>query len=201
MSFDTYLSALKSVIEPKTDSTLAIEFFTRLDPALRGRIEILGRDMLPTNRQEMVALAQRVWHGIVQAGEVKQSNRDQDNNRSSTSCSRGTYRGRGRGGFQDRGRGDRNRGSKDFRGRGRGRGTWISYIPREENKYPSGQNDKGESCCFKCGSTQHYVSDCNGSRLVKKEKDNILFRFSKDSTLFRSKDNTPFRLRVQQTYT
>ena len=34
MSFDTYFNVLKSIIEPKTDSTLAIEFFTRLDPTL-----------------------------------------------------------------------------------------------------------------------------------------------------------------------
>ena len=60
VSFDIYLSVLESVIEPKTDFTLAIEFFTRFDLALRGRIEISGRDTLPTNRQEMVALVQYI---------------------------------------------------------------------------------------------------------------------------------------------
>jgi hypothetical protein len=71
ISFDIYLSILKSVIESKTDSTLIIEFFICLDPTLRDRIEISSRDMLSTNHQEMVAFVQCVWYNIVQTGEVK----------------------------------------------------------------------------------------------------------------------------------
>ncbi len=106
MNFDTYFNVLELIIEPKTDSILIIEFFICFNPILRDKIKISGRDMLSMNRQEMVTFVQCVWHGMVQAGEVKQNNRDQDNNHSSTSRSKGTYRDRGRGGFQDCGYGN-----------------------------------------------------------------------------------------------
>ena len=117
----------------------------------------------------MVALAQHVWYDMIKAGEIKQNNKDR-NNDSSTSCPRGAYRGRDRGGFQNRGRGDRGRGRGGFQSRRQDSRT--TYTPWEDNKYPTGHNDKGEPCCYKCGSTLHFVYDCDGSGPVKQEKEN-----------------------------
>ena len=40
----------------------------------------------------------------------------------------------------------------------------TSFWP--ENKYPDSRNDKGELCCYKCGSTVHFAVNCDGSGIV-----------------------------------
>jgi hypothetical protein len=157
VKFDAYLSSLESVMDERPQPVRAMDFFTRLSRRLRARMEMSGRDQFPTTRQEMVAFAQRVWHGLEQSNITRGKDKDirfsKDQPVSSSSF---------------RNRIEKNRGYLGKRGRGGRNGPLASRItdPTRTSKaeeFPTGRNDKGESCCFKCGSTKHFAKTCDGS--------------------------------------
>lgn len=157
MVFDAYLNSLESVMGEQSQVASAMGFFTRLTKPLRAKMEMSGRECFPETRQEMVAFAQRVWHGMKQTGEAKpRKEKDTTNQDTSTTP---TYRPRGgRGGYgRSRGRGGRT-------------GPPGSREGMEErgNKFPTGLNEKGEACCYKCGSTSHFATICDNSGPTEK---------------------------------
>lgn len=56
-----------------------MNFFTRLLLELQTKMELSGRERFLETRREMVSFAQRVWHGMVRAGEVKTRKERSDN--------------------------------------------------------------------------------------------------------------------------
>ncbi|KAM7214370.1 hypothetical protein V8F06_010208 [Rhypophila decipiens] len=164
-TFDAYLSSLESVMGEHSQVSNAMNFFTRLLPELQSKMELSARERFPETRQEMVSFAQRIWHGMVKAGEVKIRKERSDNKKKEDpkDPSQQEHPGQGR---SNRGYGQRGRGGR-ARGRGRGgrsgRGEGSPSSRQTENKFPTGQNDKGEPCCFKCGSTDHFVAKCDNS--------------------------------------
>jgi hypothetical protein len=168
VKFDAYLSSLESVMDERSQPVQAMDFFTRLSRRLRAKMEMSGRDQLPTTRQEMVAFAQRVWHGLEQANVTK--GRD-SNFRSSKDQSLSSFPFRTRveknyGHFGRRGRNsplasritDPTRTTKANKSP-----NGITKFSNGTNKFPTGTNDKGEHCCFQCGSTKHFAKTCDGS--------------------------------------
>ena len=104
-----------------------------------------GMNPLPQTRQEMVALATRMWEGMKndersKQKEAKMSSSPRDNSTSST------YRGKK----------DRPHETIDQKGGGKTgkwpRGTSNKSSPKE---FASGKNEKGERICYRCGSTKH----------------------------------------------
>ncbi|KAM7189115.1 hypothetical protein V8F33_010236 [Rhypophila sp. PSN 637] len=166
-TFDAYLSSLESVMGERSQISNAMNFFTRLLPELQTKMELSGRERFPETRREMVSFAQRVWHGMVRAGEVKTRREKNDNNKKkedqkNSSQQEHPSQGKSNQGYGQRGRGGRGRGRGGRNGRG-GRGGGPSPSRRTENKFPTGQNDKGDPCCFQCGSTSHFAKDCDDS--------------------------------------
>ncbi|KAK4205969.1 hypothetical protein QBC37DRAFT_158488 [Rhypophila decipiens] len=155
-TFDAYLSSLESVMGEHSQVSNAMNFFTRLLPELQVKMELSGRERFPETRQEMVSFAQRIWHGMVKAGAVKIRKERSDNKKKEDpkDPSQQEHPGQGR---SNQGHGQRGRGGRS----GRGEGPTSSR--QTENKFPTGQNDKGEPCCFKCGSTDHFVAKCDNS--------------------------------------
>ena len=64
VKFDVQLAALESVMEARSDSILASNFFTRLDERLRSKMAMSGREQFPTNRRKMIAFVQRIWQSM-----------------------------------------------------------------------------------------------------------------------------------------
>lgn len=157
IKFDAYLSSLESVMDERSQPVQAIDFFTRLSRRLRARMEMSGRDHLPTTRQEMVAFAQRVWHGLEQSNITKGKDKDFRLSKDLPAFS-----------SPFRTRVEKNRGHLGPRGRGAQGGPLASRITHptrtpKANEFPTGRNNKGETCCFKCGSTKHFAKICDGS--------------------------------------
>ncbi|ODQ70998.1 hypothetical protein LIPSTDRAFT_333480 [Lipomyces starkeyi NRRL Y-11557] len=63
-SFDAYLTSLEVELEPMSEKTRAMDFLSKLQPPLQRVIELSGVNPLPQTRQEMVALATRMWEGL-----------------------------------------------------------------------------------------------------------------------------------------
>lgn len=83
--FDAYLSALESVMGERGNTVNAMDFFTRLTSGLQARMELSGREQFPITRQEMVAFAQRIWHGMERTGEVRTDKGRASNSEKATS--------------------------------------------------------------------------------------------------------------------
>ena len=199
--FDAYLSSLEALMAEMPEEARAQNFFSKLQPELRGQIQVSGRAEMPTTRQEMVTFAHRVWHGLrytkAPATDFQGQSRRGDHSSRGGHNGRGDHSGRGyHGGQEDYGsdRADRShdyqwpsqpsRGrGQSYRGRGRGRGGSSNHTnhsdshtnggqddhdaTRTTNKYPSGSNERGELCCYKCGSTTHFARWCDDSGPVK----------------------------------
>jgi hypothetical protein len=172
VKFDAYLSSLESVMDERSQPVQAMDFFTRLSRRLRAKMEMSGRDQLPATRQEMVAFAQRVWHGLEQANVTKgkDSNFRSSKDQSLSSSPFRTRVEKNYGHFWRRGRNsplasritDPTKANKFLNG--------TNKFPNGTNKFltgtykfPTGTNDKRESCCFKCGSTKHFAKTCDES--------------------------------------
>lgn len=170
VSFDAYLSSLESVMEERSTTINAIDFFTRLTDKLQARMEMSGRESFPTTRQGMVAFAQRIWHGMERSGEVKTRRQDrQDYNRQD-----GQNHGRQDGQSNSQGsRQDRNHPSPGRSQQRRLRpgetATDADQRRKKVNQYPTGKNEKGEACCYICGSTDHFARQCDRSSSKKPE--------------------------------
>ena len=63
-AFDAYLTSLEREMEPKTERTRSMEFFTKLRPNLQREIRRTGMNPLPQTKQVMVSLATRLWENI-----------------------------------------------------------------------------------------------------------------------------------------
>ena len=63
-AFDAYLTSLEREMEPKTERTRSMEFFTKLRPNLQREIRRTGINPLPQTKQAMVSLATRLWENI-----------------------------------------------------------------------------------------------------------------------------------------
>jgi len=60
VKFDAQLAAFESVIEARSDSILASDFFTRFDERLRNKMAMSGWEQFPISRREIIAFVQRV---------------------------------------------------------------------------------------------------------------------------------------------
>jgi len=197
--FDAYLSSLEALMAEQPEEARAQNFFSKLQPDLRGQIQVSGRVEMPTTRQEMVSFAHRVWHGLRYANAPTTDFQGQS--RRGNHSSRGGHSGRGNHGGREGYGNDRSDDSHDhqwssqpsrgqgqsYRGRGRGRGGSSHHTDhcsshtnggqddhdttRTPNKYPSGTNEKGERCCYRCGSTTHIARWCNDSGPVKAKEE------------------------------
>jgi hypothetical protein len=158
-AFDAYLSSLESVMEERSTSISAMEFFTRLTEPLQTRMELSGRESFPNTREEMVAFAQRIWHGMTKVGKIKSPSYDRPSHdrpghnkpkdqRQFPNSQNDHYRDRRRTGLHQQ---------------PKLRPGETQPQPRKgkETLYPTGKNEKGEACCYKCGSTTHFAKQCS----------------------------------------
>jgi len=129
-AFDAYLTSLEREMEPKTERTRSMEFFTKLRPNLQREIRRTGMNPLPQTKQAMVSLATRLWENI-KDDEQDPSKRDP---KSST----------------------RERPEKPERlERPENKGENRPREPKGPKEFASGINDRGQRTCYTCGSTEH----------------------------------------------
>ena len=150
-SFDAYLTSLEVELEPQTESTRARDFLHKLQPSLYRAIKMSGLNPLPQIRQEMVSLATRMWdemkkeapkEAILPAEKLALQNNGA--NRGQRAQEKGQR-------AQEKGQATDKK-ADNSKEQGSDRRRW----PKE---FGSGKNDKGESICYKCGSTKHLSFD------------------------------------------
>jgi hypothetical protein len=164
-SFDAYLTSLEVELEPMSEKTRSMDFLSKLQPPLQRVIELSGVNPLPQTRQEMVALATRMWEGLkkeqkTSKREVKFSSAEKSKlyqNNSVLSANRGKMV-------------DIQKDKKK---------TQRSYQKQYPKEFASGVNEKGNKICYRCGSTQHLSFD--HGKEGKGPDDNQTVKLKKDT--------------------
>ena len=113
-------------MEPKTERTRAMEFFSKLRFSLQREIRRTGINPLPQTRQGMLSLATRLWENIKHEEKepLRKENKRSPNEGKSASANEGSS-------------------------------TASTKKQRGPKEYASGVNNKGQRICFTCGSTEH----------------------------------------------
>jgi hypothetical protein len=148
-TFDAYLTSLECELEPASERTRAMDFLSKLQPSLKQTIDLSGVNPLPQTRQEMVSLATRMWEGL--------KKKDRWQKREEKPALRNHCPAPGP--QSNRGQRTQEKGQTTDQKTGRGKGqkfAWKSQFPKE---FASGKNDRGESICYRCGSTKHLSFD------------------------------------------
>ncbi|ODQ75299.1 hypothetical protein LIPSTDRAFT_36270, partial [Lipomyces starkeyi NRRL Y-11557] len=151
-SFDAYLTSLEVELEPTTERTRAMDFLSKLQPHLQRVIELSGVNPLPQTRQEMVALATRMWEGLrkeekTRKREIKFSFAEKStlhHSNSVSSLNRGNK-------FREK-----NQPCDQKKDKNNSRRFDSKLYPKE---FASGANEKGDRICYRWCSTKHLSRD------------------------------------------
>ena len=165
--FNSYLLSLERHFEAPSEDQRALNFFTKLQPYLRSRIQNAMLH-LPQNRDEMVSTAMHYWN-LIQTNSRQKPHSFRNTNKRNHSPDQQGYRKRtnfnGLSSNSGRGRGW-NRGS--FRGRGSDRNPNNKlYSNRREfgakpqdRQQTDGATPPKSYSCFTCGSSDHWRDEC-----------------------------------------
>jgi hypothetical protein len=164
--FNSYLLSLERHFEAPSEDQRALNFFTKLQPRLRSRIQNAMLH-LPKNRDEMVSTAMHYWN-LIQTESGTKNYLPRSNKRHHSPDQQGHRKRTNFNGPPPNSRRGRGWNCGSFRGRGNGRNP--NYKPysnrREFDAKPQNRarNDSAappkEHSCFNCGSTEHWINEC-----------------------------------------